>query len=363
MPPWGVKEAQRLGVLDVFLAAGGHYVRKYVGYGEDVDPQAAEKRALALDTLIPGVAGAMTFGHPQACTALDQAAVDAGARLLRGVSDLRVQGGTPPRVAFVHNGSGHSVSAKLVVAADGRGAAVARALGAALSTEPLRYLLCGLLVDDVPQWPQSVESIGTEGNLLFYVFPQGHGRLRLYAGYPLEHRGRFAGQGNERKLLEAFRLQSVPAARHLASGRAIGPCNSYANGDSWLDRLGAPGVVFIGDAAGHSCPSIGQGVSCSLRDARHVVEALARDREWSDEAAESYADERNERMRRLRFVAHLFSDLRGDFSTEGRARRRRALARVAADPSVAAPLSSTQVGPFAFPSSVFTAEARHRLLD
>lgn len=362
MPPWGVREAQQLGVLDAFLAAGAHYVRQYVGYGEDIDPQAAERRAIALDSLIPGVEGALTFGHPQVCTALDAAAVAAGAQLLRGVTEIRVDGGAAPEVSFVHEGVRHVVSPKLVAAADGRGSSIARSLGAVVHTEPARYLLCGMLVDGVPEWPEDTDTIGTEGDLLFYVFPQGHGRLRLYAGYALEDRGRFSGHDNAQRLLQSFQLRSVPPARSMARARPAGPCNSYPGGDSWLDRLGVPGVVFIGDAAGHTCPTIGQGVSSSLRDARHVVDALVSERHWSEQAGAAYAEERNERMKRLRFVAHLFSDLRCDFSAAARQRRRAVFARIAAEPALAAPLFATQVGPFAFPSPVFTQEARQRLL-
>jgi 2-polyprenyl-6-methoxyphenol hydroxylase-like FAD-dependent oxidoreductase len=362
MPAWGVDEASKLGVLDIFLDSGAHFVKRFVGYGEDIDPHAAEARAIQLDTLVRGVKGALTFGHPQVCTALDAAAVHAGATLMRGISQLEVTAGDAPQVSFLHDGTRRSIKPKLAVAADGRGSAVARSLGIAVQSEPVHHLLCGLLVDGADAWPDDRETIGTEGELLFYVFPQGGGKVRLYAGYAPEHRSRFSGSGNAQRLLDAFRLNSVPLSKHLVSARPIGPCNGYPGGDTWLERIGVPGVVFIGDAAGHNCPTIGQGVTIALRDARHVLEALANDGHWSKSAFSKYSKEREERMRRLRFVAHLFSTLRCEFGPAARERRKRAFARVASDPRLAAPLMSTQVGPFALAPEVFTSAMRDKLL-
>jgi 2-polyprenyl-6-methoxyphenol hydroxylase-like FAD-dependent oxidoreductase len=362
MPPWGVQEALALGVLDVFRAAGGNWVRKSVGYGEDIDAAAAEMRALDLGRLLPGVEGALTFGHPQVCTALNDAAVAAGAVLVRGVTDIEVTPGSPPTLSVHCPGQGTTrLRPRLIVAADGRGSRVARAIGAEMHSEDAGHLLCGLLVDGAREWPQDRSTIGTEGDLVFYVFPQGGGRIRLYACYARAQRGRFSGDGNVDRLLAAFRLTSVPGAAALAAARPIGPCHGYPSGDTWMDRPGAEGVVLIGDAAGHNCPSIGQGVSIALRDARHVVEAMGAGG-WSAAAFGAYCDERAERMRRLRFSAGLFRELRADFSPTGRARRQRVRDKAAADPSVLQPIVATQVGPYALPGEAFTPAARDRLL-
>ena len=362
VPPWGVEEAGRLGILDVLLAAGGHFVKRSVGYGEDVDPAHAEARSIALDQLLPGVEGALTFGHPQVCTALDEAAVSAGAVLLREVTDIDVSPGASPSVAFSHAGRRRSVRAKLVVGADGRGSRIARSLGVQAHSDGSHHLLCGLLTDGAHEWPEERMTIGTEGEFAFYVFPQGSGRIRLYACYPYEQRQRFSGPGNAERLLAAFRLLSVPQSGSLASARPIGPCHGYPSGDTWIDRPGVEGVVLIGDAAGHNCPSIGQGLSIAFRDARHIVEAIVADGKWTETAFLKYCDERSERMRRLRFVAQLFSALRVEFGPEARDRRKRALQRVGDDPTVARPLATTLLGPFAMPADTFSQAAWNRLL-
>lgn len=362
LPPWGVDEARRLNVLDVLLAAGGHFVTRSVGYGEDIEPGAAEARAVPLDQILPGINGALTFGHPQACTALNEAAVAAGAVFLREVTDIDFAPGDPPSVTFSHGGTRRSLRPGLVVGADGRGSRLARAIGKEVHSNGSHHLLCGLLTEGAHEWAEDRMSIGTEGDLAFYVFPQGAGCIRLYACYPYEQRSRFSGQGNAERLLAAFRLSSVPHSAALANARPVGPCHGYPSGDTWIDQPGAEGIVLIGDAAGHNCPSIGQGLSIAFRDARHIIEAVADGGRWTSSAFQQYCDERSERMRRLRFVAQLFSTLRVEFGPQARERRKRALQRIGADPSVAQPLTATLRGPFAIPAEAFSQGAWDRLL-
>lgn len=361
MPPWGVQEALQLGVLDVFLAAGARYLTRSVPYGEDLAPADAEARALPFDQFLPGIGGALSFGHPQVCTALNAAAQEAGAVLLRGVTRIEFVPGAQPALTFLHEGMRHQLRPRLIVGADGRGSAVARAIGAEVQHDSSHHLLCGMLVDGATAWPEQQFTIGTEGDLAFYVFPQGGGRVRLYAGYANEQRGRFSGAGNAERFLAAFRLASLPYGEHLAGARPAGPCHGYPAGDTWIDRPGAPGVVLVGDAAGHNCPTLGQGVSIALRDVRQVLDAWRADGGWSDPAFEEYARERQERMRRLRFSAQLFSALRVEFGPEARARRRRAFARIASDARLARPFLAAQRGPYSVPEDAFTPQARDAL--
>ena len=56
----------------------------------------------------------------------------------------------------------------------------------------------------------------------------------------------------------------------MAKAIPAGPCATYPGDDTWTDTPYAPGVVLIGDAAGHNDPIIGQGLSIAMRDARMV---------------------------------------------------------------------------------------------
>jgi len=71
--------------------------------------------------------------------------------------------------------------------------------------------------------------------------------------------GRAAQHGAQQRFLDAFQLRSLPGSEFLANGIPAGPCPSHPNEDSWTDPPFAPGVLLIGDAAGHNDPIIGQG--------------------------------------------------------------------------------------------------------
>jgi menaquinone-9 beta-reductase len=359
---WGVEEAQKLGLLDVLIAAGGHYTPLSIPYGESDTPAAARARALDLRKVMSHLPGAMTFGHPRACQALNDAAEAAGATVLRGVGGISIGAGEPPTISFTFEGQRREITPRLIVGADGRGSDVARQIGAKAETAPLHHLLAGLLVDGVNAWPNEEFSVGTEGDVMFFVFPQGGGRVRLYLGYDLDQRGRFSGAGGDRRFLEAFRLSSLPDSDMFSSALPAGPCHGYPNADTWIDVPSAPGVVLIGDAAGHNDPTIGQGLSIAFRDARLVHEALLGSKRWTDNVFVPYVSERRERMRRLRFTAEQFSILRAEFTDAARERRRRASERIAADRDLALPLLIPAMGPFAVPDHLFEQAAWDALM-
>lgn len=67
---WGVAEAQRLGLLYAFLAAGGVFIRRAVPYDETRSPAAAEADARNSCRAVPGPLG---VGHPTAEASADRA--------------------------------------------------------------------------------------------------------------------------------------------------------------------------------------------------------------------------------------------------------------------------------------------------
>jgi len=361
--PWGVEEAQRLDLLDILTAAGGHYSKRLVLYGEGVDPNAARKRAIDLSMLVPNVAGTVMVGHPRMCQALNNAAVDAGVRLLRGVSNLRVMPGTQPTASFVHEGQHYQLRPRLIIGADGRGSMVARQIGAAVQTEPVHHLFGGLLIEKIPEWPIDEQAIGTEGNSTFYIFPQGEHYMRLYLGYSLDQRRQFVGPEGAQNFLKAFRLACVPQGEMLSVARPAGPCQGYPNADTWIDSPMAAGVVLIGDAAGHNDPTTGQGLAIAFRDVRIVRDLLAENDEWDEDIFVPYAEERRVRMQRLRVCAQEFSKFRCEYTDEARVRRRTAFGRIAADPSLALPFMVPLKGPNALPDHAYEVGAWKRMYE
>ena len=99
LAPWGVVEAQRLGLYDVLIAGGGHHVTQHVPFGEEVDPELARLMAFDLTSMVPGVPGPLCLGHPTMCDLFNRAAEQAGATLRRGVRDISVRSGSVARGA------------------------------------------------------------------------------------------------------------------------------------------------------------------------------------------------------------------------------------------------------------------------
>jgi len=360
--PWGVAEVHRLGLYDLLMAAGGHHLARHITYDETLDPCQAEAAALPLNFFKEGVPGPLCLRHPVHCQALFDAAKAAGATALRGVNVVEVKGGARPRVAYEHGGQTHEARARLLVGADGRTSQVREALGIPLNQDAPHHWFAGLLVEDACGWSPDLQAIGTEGDFGFLAFPQGGGRVRVYGGYPLDQAKRFRGAGAARRFLDAFAVSCSPANRHLVEGRPAGPLFSYVNADSWTERPYAPGAVLVGDAAGWNDPILGLGLSITYRDVRIVSELLKDSAAWDTLSFEAYAEERAERMRRLRFTAKLQATLDMEFGEAARERRRNLFRRAAADPSLKAHAFAVMAGPEALPAEMFSDDHRARVL-
>ena len=186
---WGVAEMQRLNLEKPLLNAGGCYVTRAVFYDEIFDPSEAEARARPLDQLLPGVPGSFDVGHPEACEALNRAAADAGATVIRGVGDIAVSAGASPSISYEHDDLVYDVSCRLVVGADGRMSTVRRQLGIALEQTTPRTMCGGMLVDELHAWPSDQVALGTEGDLHYLFFPRPGGRARLYLLHDIGQKG------------------------------------------------------------------------------------------------------------------------------------------------------------------------------
>lgn len=361
--PWGVREVKRLGLYDLLVGAGGHHLSTHITYDETKRPEEAEARPLPLSIFVEDVPGPLCIGHPHHCQTLFDEAGRAGAETLRSVQTVSATGGAKPSVTFRRDGAERTVNARLLVGADGRASQVRETAGIVLHQDKPHHMFAGMLVEGAEGWSPEVQAIGTEDDFGFLAFPQGHGRVRLYGSFSLDQRRRFAGEGGPKAFLDAFRMDCAPPNRHLADARPAGPLLSYFNNDSWTDQPFADGVVLVGDAAGWNDPIIGLGLSITYRDVRIVSDILKASDDWSAGAFASYAEERSERMRRLRFAAAMQSALDAEFGDAARERRRRYHQRSAADPSVGAHAFAVMAGPESLPPEMFTPEHRARALE
>lgn len=360
--PWGVVELKVLGLYDAARAAGGHHLARHRPSEVGLSAEMAAMMSLDLSALLPGIPGPLCIGHPRLCQLFADQAAAAGATVLRPVSDVRIELDGTPAVEYAIKGERRHATCRLVVGADGRGSLVRKAAGIELHRDPTHHLFAGMLVEGATDWPADMQTIGSEGDVHFLVFPQGGGRARLYLGYPSDQPRRLAGAQGPRAFLDAFRLESLPECESLCAAEPAGPCHSYPNEDTWTDAFARPGVVLIGDAAGSNDPIIGQGLSITLRDVRLVRDALLSEREWTPRLFQPYAAERRERMRRLRFSAAFASTLLNEFGPAAEARRKRVREKSLQDPSVMMPLMATLVGPESVPGEIFQESMRPYLL-
>ncbi len=365
LAPWGAAIAQRLGLLDALVDAGGVFVRFVLNYDETLDPPQAEAARQDHADLVPGIPGSLCMHHPAACEALNRQAQLAGARVIRGVDQVRIEHGRKPAVTCRVDGTDVRLPCRLIVGADGRTSTVRQQAGIELHEAACDNLTTGLLVEGATAWPQDSFALGTEGDRMYLVFPQGGDRLRLYICIAPGERDRFAGPGGSQRFLDSFRLRCVPQAASIATARPIGPCATWGGEDTWTDLPFAEGLVLVGDAAGYNNPIVGQGLSLALRDVEVMSGLLLTQDAWVPATFQPYADERRERMRRVRFNAALFADLYCTFGSQGAQQRGSWMARMASgqDPTMEWVAAGLIVGPDVLPPIAYDDAFRERVLS
>ncbi|HEX2783132.1 MAG TPA: NAD(P)/FAD-dependent oxidoreductase [Ilumatobacteraceae bacterium] len=359
--PWGVREAIDLGLWDMILSVEHNNLISRIAPFEDTLPEDVAMASMRdVTTLLPGVPGAVGISHPGLCEALLSHAASCGATVHRGTASTHVTGGAKPTVRWELGGHTFELSARVVVASDGRGSAIRRQFGLALhETEATRFL-AGMLVADTDGWPRDVGWIGIEGDREFIVFPQADGLTRVYVGWSIDQPSRFGGANRQQRFLAATRANCASWAAALADGTPAGPCSWFPMTDSWLDDPVQDGVVFAGDAAGWSNPLIGQGLSVAMRDAHVLTDTLLANEHWTHDTLQPYGDERRERMRRLR-LSLAVNQLSYGFGPEAAERRVRIRSITRAHPRLGLVRRTNMIGPWELPADVFSDETYETL--
>ncbi|MFI9008202.1 FAD-dependent oxidoreductase [Actinosynnema sp. NPDC053489] len=327
--PWGLREAQTLGVEDAFGLGGAWEIREWTQWDETVHPDEAE--TVDMTRFVPGVGGPMSFPHHEVCALMAEQAEDNGAVVVMGAQRAHVTAGTRPEVRYRHGGREHLVKPRLVIGATGRGCTVGRQVGVHMATS-VHHWGGGVRVTGLDDWPMDVQAMGTEDDKMFMVFPQGEGNARLYINFPTANSRRYQGPEGEKRFIADFELRSLPDGGKsvYAAARPIGPLKVWPSVSMFPEQpVVMDGVVLVGDEAGNADTVLGTGLSCSLRDTREVCEVLVGGDDWSPPAFEPYLAERKFRMGRLHFGADIIARLHCEFGPEAAERRRRARALMA----------------------------------
>lgn len=322
--PWGLREAQVLGVEDAFGVGGAWEIREWTQWDETVDP--AEAETVDMTRFVPGVGGPMSFPHHTVCELMAEQAADNGATVVMGAQRATVTKGTAPVVQYIKDGQAHELRPRFVIGATGRGCTIGRQIGISMATS-VHHWGGGVRVSGLDDWPMDVQAMGTEGDKMFMVFPQGDGNARLYINFPTENKDRYRGQEGLARFIADFELASLPdrGKSVYAAAVPIGPLKVWPSVAMFPEQpIVTDGVALVGDEAGNADTVLGTGLSCSLRDTRSVCEVLTGGDDWSPSAFEPYLAERKFRMERLHFGADIIARLHCEFGPEAAERRRKA---------------------------------------
>jgi 2-polyprenyl-6-methoxyphenol hydroxylase-like FAD-dependent oxidoreductase len=325
--PWGVNEARDLGVYDIIEAGCGRAVKQWISHGWKHRPP----RDLTATT--PRGAHCLNFYHPEMQEVLISAAEAAGARVLRGVRVKSITPGAMPSVTFDEDGKTETVSARLIVGADGKASLTKRLAGFENEVAPARMVIAGVLLGGVTATDDANHvfrnSSDGEGAL---IFPQGEGRARTYFMYRLRDKRRgLTGERNIPKFLEACRNVGVPS-EWLKNAEAAGPLAEFMGANTWVPHPYKNGIALIGDAAASNDPSWGNGLSITLRDVRALRDCLLADDDWA-RAGDAYARTHDEYFSAICRVTDWLTDLLYEIGEEAETRRERAFAAMKADKS------------------------------
>jgi 2-polyprenyl-6-methoxyphenol hydroxylase-like FAD-dependent oxidoreductase len=323
---WGVAEAKELGILDLLRSTCAN---EQLWWDIYFGPTQVQHRNLAEST--PHQLPNLTFFHPEMQEALLREAASAGAEVRRGARVRGVEPGARPAVLIENGGARERVECRLVVGADGRSSATRAWAGFDVTRDPDRLQIGGILMEDCPL-PADAAHVAMNPSLGMAapIFPQGGGKARLYLVTRCDRSAGHSGEKDMPAFLEGCERAGVDAAL-LKSARYSGPLATFKGADTWVEHPYRDGVALIGDAAGHSDPAWGQGLSLTLRDARVLRDRLRETGDW-DAAGNAYAREQNAYFQVTRTVEGWFTQFFYDVGEQADERRARALPQIAQDP-------------------------------
>ncbi len=323
---WGLAEARKLGLYEMFCATG-HEIPSIDNY---IGPNLFGRR----DCMATTAHNCPTLGiyHPALQEMLIDVAAKAGAEVRRGTSVRAIKPGARPSVIVEQAGRSGELSARIVVGADGRGSTMRQWGGFEVKRELDRLYIAGLLFDPMPA-PQetSVAVFNPFIGQIAFLFPQGGERVRAYVVYQADAPWRLQGDGEVSRFIDEAVRTGAPA-EFYADAKPAGPLASFITADHWVDHPYRDGIALIGDAAASSDPTWGQGLSLTMRDVRVMRDCLLADTNW-DAACHAYADGHDYHFGVIHTAENWLREMWLDRGAEADARRARALPLLAQDPS------------------------------
>jgi 2-polyprenyl-6-methoxyphenol hydroxylase-like FAD-dependent oxidoreductase len=320
--PWGVAEARELGLLEILRAGCAHDVPFVEGGMGPRDTRSTTPQRLPT----------LTFAHQEMQETLLAAAENVGAQVRRGATVEQIEPGETP-VVVVNGSKSERIAARLVVAADGRGAPSRKWAGFTVAEQTLDYYMAGVLLSDVTSPPDTMYFVfNPQFGMCIGLIPIGKNRHRAYYMYPKTMAYRLQGT----QMIDLFFRESArcyaPLASYYAGAKCIGPLASFDISELWVEHPYRDGVVLLGDAASTSDPTYGQGLSFALRGARALRDELITNPDWTA-AANSYAEKHRHWRSACCTVEGWFRTLFQDPSSQSAELREKAMPLIAHDPT------------------------------
>jgi 2-polyprenyl-6-methoxyphenol hydroxylase-like FAD-dependent oxidoreductase len=324
LQPWGVAEAQQLAIADLLRQCGHNVPSIEMGLGRPRD----------LPSTTPQGVPAIGVNHPEMQEALLKAAIRAGAHVRREVVVTALESGEMSRVQIQQpGGSLETISARLVIAADGRNSAVRKWARFTVTRDPHPFLFAGVLLT----------GLAAPHDIAYYCFNpatataaaityEGADRFRAYLAYPSEGIDRLQGEQALSRFLDYSRRTTRFPEVYDGPLQLIGPLASFSCDEDWVEHPYRDGVALIGDAAATSDPAYGQGLSLTLRDVRTLSEKLLSNNDW-ETACNRYAAEHHRYFSVIHTSCGWLRQVFQEQGAEADQRRATALPLIAADPT------------------------------
>ncbi len=319
--PWGVAEIKRLGLYETLHRQCANEQPYFLTVG-------SPPRDLRITTAqrLP----AWTFFHPWMQEIVLDTARVAGAEIWRGATVREVRLGANPTALVERDGQVKELTTRLIVAADGRSSSARTWGGFETRRASQKFFGAGVILENVPGQPDTATVLlnpfaGRGG----FFFPQGEHRSRAYLVYGPDL-SRLQGDQDGDRFIEESLKAGMPAELYQGV-RAVGPLASFDMTETWVDHPYRDGLALIGDAAGSTDPTWGQGLSLTSRDARVLAEELLATDDW-DAAGHSYATKHDTYFNVTRTVGQWQFDLFLAQGLEADARRARALPLLMTEP-------------------------------
>ena len=243
---------------------------------------------------------------------LAKSAANAGVEILTRayVNGLLFDGDAVSGVKFDYRGEQHEVEADVIIAADGVESRVGRWAGIKTHIDfrdmesCVQYTVSGIDVDPNTIYFHFVSNAAPEGYL--WVFSKGSHSANIGLGVS----GAIGKKKSALQFLEEFMERHYPDAAILTSIAGGVPCSVT------LERISAPGIILVGDAARQVNPLSGGGIASGMiggsiggRIAAESIKKgkpqhlLTYDKEWMDRLGK-----RHETFDRIKNGIYNFSD-------------------------------------------------------